>query len=149
VIASGDLLDLTEYALIDPKASGSIQAILDSLIDCSEVAVPSAYEQGGTLVIPGHGRIAGFANVVYYRNMVSIIRDRIQNMIKKGMMLEQVKAARPTLDHDARCGSAGGKGPRTSSSRQRTRTSNLEHKRERSRSVKTRILMLERLSWCS
>lgn len=109
VIASGDLLDLAEYPLIDLKAGGSIQAILDSLNRLLEVAVPSAYEQGGTLVIPGHGRIAGFADVVYYRNMVSIIRDRIQDMIKRGMTLEQVKAARPTLDYDARYGNPGGK----------------------------------------
>jgi glyoxylase-like metal-dependent hydrolase (beta-lactamase superfamily II) len=109
VIASGDLFDLTEYPLIDLKAGGSIQAILESLNRLLEVAVPSKFEQGGTLVIPGHGRIATFADVVYYRNMVSVIRDRIQDMIKRGLTPEQVKAARPTLDYDARYGNPGGK----------------------------------------
>jgi hypothetical protein len=69
-----------------------------------DVAVPRANAAGGTLVIPGHGRIADHAEVVYYRDMMTIIRDRMQDMIKKGMTLEQVKAARPTRDYDARYG---------------------------------------------
>jgi len=60
------------------------------------------------MVIPGHGRIADEADVVEYRDMLTIIRDRIQAMIKKGMTLDQVKAARPTLDYDGRCGSDTG-----------------------------------------
>jgi glyoxylase-like metal-dependent hydrolase (beta-lactamase superfamily II) len=108
VVSSGDLFDLTEYPIIDLKAGGSIQAVLDSLNNLLDVTVPSAYAQGGTLVIPGHGRIADHADVVYYRNMVSIIRDRIKDMIQRGMTLEQVKAARPTLDYDARYGKQTG-----------------------------------------
>jgi cyclase len=104
VVSTGDLFDLTEYPVIDLKAGGSIQAVLDSLNKLLDVTVPSAYAQGGTLVVPGHGRIADHADVVYYRNMVAIIRDRIKDMIKRGMTLEQVKAARPTLDYDARYG---------------------------------------------
>ena len=107
-MSTGDLFDLTEYPLIDLKAGGSIQAILDSLNKLLDVTVPSAYAQGGTLVIPGHGRIADHADVVYYRNMVAIIRDRIKDMIQRGMTLEQVKAARPTLDYDARYGKQTG-----------------------------------------
>ena len=41
-----------------------------------------------------------FGDVLNYRDMTTIIRDRIQDMIKKGMTLEQVKAAKPTLDYD-------------------------------------------------
>lgn len=108
VVSTGDLFDLTEYPIIDLKAGGSIQAILDSLNKLLDVTVPSAYAQGGTLVIPGHGRIADHADVVYYRNMVAIIRDRIKDMIQRGMTLEQVKAARPTLDFDARYGKQSG-----------------------------------------
>jgi len=108
VVSTGDLFDLTEYPIIDLKAGGSIQAVLDSLNKLLDVTVPSAYAQGGTLVIPGHGRIADHADVVYYRNMVAIIRDRIQDMIHRGMTLEQVKAARPTLDYDARYGKQKG-----------------------------------------
>jgi len=74
---------------------------LNRLID---VVVPRANAAGGTMVVPGHGRIADHAEVVYYRDMMSIVRDRVQDSIKKGMTLEQVKAARPTRDWDARYG---------------------------------------------
>jgi hypothetical protein len=39
--------------------------------------------------------------------MVTIVRDRIQAMLKKGMTLDQVKAARPTLDYDPRYNTPG------------------------------------------
>jgi cyclase len=109
VVSTGDLFDLTEYPVIDLKAGGSLLSIVESLNKLlAEVTVPSSYAQGGTLVIPGHGRIADHADVVYYRNMLAIIRDRIQDMIKRGMTLEQVKAARPTRDYDARYGKQTG-----------------------------------------
>jgi cyclase len=108
VVSTGDLFDLTSYPIIDLKAGGSIQAIVESLNKLLDVTVPSSYAQGGTLVIPGHGRISDHADVVYYRNMVAIIRDRIQDMIKRGMTLDQVKAARPTRDYDARYGKQTG-----------------------------------------
>lgn len=108
VVSTGDLLDLTEYPLIDLQAGGSIQQVVVSLNQLIEITVPRANAEGGTMVIPGHGRISDHAEVVYYRDMVAIIRDRIQDMIKRGMTLEQVKAARPTLDYDARYGNPGG-----------------------------------------
>jgi cyclase len=108
VVSTGDLFDLTEYPIIDLKTGGSITALLDSLNKLLDVTVPSSYAQGGTLVVPGHGRIADHADVVYYRNMVAIIRDRIQDMIKRGMTLDQIKAARPTRDYDARYGKQTG-----------------------------------------
>ena len=100
VVSTGDLFDLTEYPIIDLKAGGSIQGMVDSLNRLIDVTVPSANSAGGTLVVPGHGRISDHADVVYYRDMVSIIRDRIQDMIKKGMTLGRIKEARPTLDYD-------------------------------------------------
>jgi glyoxylase-like metal-dependent hydrolase (beta-lactamase superfamily II) len=108
VVSTGDLFDLTEYPVIDLKAGGSLQTLVESLNKLLDVTVPSAYAQGGTLVIPGHGRIADHADLVYYRNMLAIIRDRIQDMIKRGMTLEEVKAAQPTRDYDARYGGQTG-----------------------------------------
>jgi len=69
-----------------------------------EIAVPKYLQEGGTYVIPGHGRICDEADVVEFRDMVYIVRDRIQDMVKRGMTLEQVKAARPALDYDGRYG---------------------------------------------
>jgi hypothetical protein len=71
--------------------------------------VPAVKEEGGTLVVPGHGRICDEADVADYRDMITIIRDRVQAMIKDGKTLEQVKAARPTMDYDPRYGTNQGK----------------------------------------
>jgi len=108
VISTGDLVDLTRYPLIDIKAGGSIQAIVASLNRLIDLCVPESHGAGGTLIVPGHGRIADHAEVAYYRDMTYIIRDRVQDMISKGMTLAQVKAAKPTRDWDTRYGSSTG-----------------------------------------
>jgi glyoxylase-like metal-dependent hydrolase (beta-lactamase superfamily II) len=105
VVSVGPLLDLTGYPMIDTAAGGNLQAEIDTLNHLiSEVAVPAANAAGGTIVIPGHGRLADHAELVYYRDMMTIIRDRIQDGIKRGLTLDQIKAARPTRDYDARYG---------------------------------------------
>jgi glyoxylase-like metal-dependent hydrolase (beta-lactamase superfamily II) len=104
VVSVGDLVDLTGYPMIDVTAGGSIDAVVDSLNRLIDITVPGRKSEGGTLVIPGHGRIADQPDIAYYREMVAIVRDRIRAMISKGMTLEQVKAARPTLDWDSRYG---------------------------------------------
>ncbi len=104
VVSAGDLVDLTGYPTIDVKAGGSIQVVVESLNRLIDITVPGRKSEGGTLVIPGHGRLADQPDVVYYREMVAIVRDRIQAMVAKGMTLEQVQAARPTVDYDTRYG---------------------------------------------
>jgi glyoxylase-like metal-dependent hydrolase (beta-lactamase superfamily II) len=104
VVSVGSMLDLVSYPVIDTENGGSIQQMADAMNRLIDVVVPEANAAGGTKVIPGHGRIADHAEVVYYRDMLAIVRDRIQDMIKRGMTLEQVKAARPTRDWDARYG---------------------------------------------
>jgi cyclase len=105
VIVAGDAFLTTTYPVIDAKNGGSVAGIIRSLNRILDLAVPSKYlQEGGTYVIPGHGRIADEADVVEYRDMVVIISERIAAMVKRGMSLDQVKAARPTLDYDARYG---------------------------------------------
>ena len=108
VVSAGDLFDLTGYPMIDTRAGGSIQAEVDALNKLIEFAVPSNNSEGGTRVIPAHGRICDHADVVYYRDMITIVRDRIQDMIKSGKTLAEVKTARPTRDYDARYGKTTG-----------------------------------------
>ena len=108
VVSAGGLLDLTTYPVIDVAAGGSIQAIVDGLNRLIDITVPASHAGGGTLVVPGHGRIADHAEVVYYRDMTTIVRDRVEDMVKKGMTLAQVKAARPSRDYDARYGKQTG-----------------------------------------
>jgi hypothetical protein len=74
--------------------------VLDGLNKVIDLAFPEFRHQGGTLVIPGHGRLGDVSDVAIYRNMVEVVRDRVQDLIKQGMTLPQVKAAKPTLDFD-------------------------------------------------
>jgi glyoxylase-like metal-dependent hydrolase (beta-lactamase superfamily II) len=108
VVSAGDLLDLTGYPRIDLEAGGSIQNVVQGLNRLIDVTVPAANAAGGTLVVPGHGRIADHAEVAYYRDMATIVRDRVQDMIKRGMTLAQIKAARPSRDWDKRYGRTSG-----------------------------------------
>jgi hypothetical protein len=64
------------------------------------MAIPADHVEGGTMIVPGHGRLCDVADLALYYQMVTIVRDRLQDMIKRGMTLEQVKAAKPTRDYD-------------------------------------------------
>ena len=108
VISAGDILRTDSYPVIDVAKGGSINGVLDGLNRILDIAIPEFRSQGGTMVIPGHGRLCDTGDVANYRNMVAIMRDRIQDLIKKGMTLEQVKAAKPTMDYDGLYGSATG-----------------------------------------
>jgi glyoxylase-like metal-dependent hydrolase (beta-lactamase superfamily II) len=108
VISTGDIFTTTNYPIIDLASGGSIQGTIDALQRIVDLIIPVYGQEGGTMVIPGHGRLCDFGDVLNFREMTIIIRDRIQDMIKKGMTLEQVKAARPTQDYDPLYGSTTG-----------------------------------------
>jgi glyoxylase-like metal-dependent hydrolase (beta-lactamase superfamily II) len=100
VVSTGDVFSTVTYPVIDRARGGSIQGILAALNQILDITFPAFNNQGGTLVVPGHGRICNESDVAEYRDMTTIIRDRIQLMIDKGMTLAQVKAAEPTKDYD-------------------------------------------------
>jgi glyoxylase-like metal-dependent hydrolase (beta-lactamase superfamily II) len=105
VLAAGDVYSTVSYPVIDLEKGGTFQGIIDGLNHILDIAIAEFRSQGGTLVVPGHGYVSDTGDVANYRNMLVIIRDRVQDMIKKGMTLEQVKAARPSMDYDGRYGS--------------------------------------------
>ncbi len=109
VISAGDIFSTTTYPIIDGQRNGGIQGIIDGLNRILDLAVPETNAEGGTRIIPGHGRLSDEADVVEYRNMVVIIRDRIRDLVNKGMTVEQVKAAKPSLDYDFRYGATSGR----------------------------------------
>ena len=111
VIATGDLFTPGRYPVIELAAGGSVQGEVNALNVILHVAVPAKYQEGGTYIIPGHGRICDEADVVEYREMVTVVRDRIQDLIKKGSTLEQTKAAKPTRDYDAEYARPGSPSP--------------------------------------
>jgi len=108
VISTGDIFTTTSYPVINLAAGGSIQGVIDGLNRLVDMIIPVYGQEGGTLVVPGHGRLSDLGDVINCREMTIIIRDRVQDMIKKGMTLEQVKAARPTRDYDPLYGSVPG-----------------------------------------
>ena len=111
VIVTGDILDLRNFPVIDPAKGGSIQGELEALnrlLDLVVPAMPLVTKPGRTLVVPGHGYISDYGEVVEYRDTVTVIRDIIQDMIGKGMTLAQVKAANPTQGYRRRYGSDSG-----------------------------------------
>jgi len=84
------------------ERGGSIQGELDALNNLLDIAIPKHEEEGGTYIVPGHGRICDEFDVLEYRDMVTIIRDRVQNAIKKGVTLDRIKTMGLTKDYDAR-----------------------------------------------
>jgi len=110
VISTGDVFTPSSYPVVDAERGGSIQGIIDALNQILDMTIPEFRLEGGTMVIPGHGHLCDAADVAYYRDMVTIIRDRIQASVKKGMTLEQIRASKPTLDYDGIYSAATGPG---------------------------------------
>lgn len=100
VITAGDLFVTEGYPFIDLNAGGNVQGIVAGLNKIVDLCIPVYGQEGGTMVIPGHGRLSDIGDVINAREMVTIVRDRVQDMVKKNMTLDQVKAARPTKDYD-------------------------------------------------
>jgi cyclase len=108
VISAGDVFTTTLYPVILPEDGGGIDGVIAALNHIIALTVPAEKQEGGTMVIPGHGRLADEADVVEYRDMVTIVRDRVRSMIEMGMTLRQVQAAEPTRDYDGRYGATDG-----------------------------------------
>ena len=108
VIVTGDIFNTTQYPFIDPKNGGSVQGEIKALNDILNRTVYEHEEDGGTIVIPGHGYVCNEHEVLEYRDMMVIIRDRVRDMLNKGATLDQVKAARLTADYDTRYGANSG-----------------------------------------
>jgi glyoxylase-like metal-dependent hydrolase (beta-lactamase superfamily II) len=108
VVASGDLFLTSTYPVIDAPDGGGIRGVIDGLNRLLEITIPEDKAEGGTYVVPGHGRLSDEADIVEYRDMLTIVRDRVQDLIARGKTMEEVRAARPTLDYDGRYGAETG-----------------------------------------
>ena len=108
VIVAGDVFTTTQYPVIDLKAGGSVMGLVTALNEILDRTVYRHQGEGGTFVVPGHGYLADEHEVVEYRDMVVIVRDRIKALIDAGATLQQVKAARVTADYDTRYGANAG-----------------------------------------
>ena len=108
VVVAGDIFVTTSYPFIDAPNGGSVFGIIDGLNRILDLTVPKHEQEGGTYVIPGHGHVCDESEVLEYRDMVTIVKERIEDMAKRGMTVEQVKAAKPTLDYDLHYGADTG-----------------------------------------
>src|SRR5512139_510495 len=100
VIATGDIYNTSRYPRFDADKGGSVAGVIEGLNRILDIAIPGENQEGGTVVIPGHGRLSDETEVANYRDMLTIVRDRIAAMIEAGMTLEQVQRAKPTSDYD-------------------------------------------------
>jgi glyoxylase-like metal-dependent hydrolase (beta-lactamase superfamily II) len=108
VIVTGDVFSTVSYPFIDIQRGGNISGVLDGLNQLLALVIAGEKTEAGTMLVPGHGRISDEADLVEYRDMVTIIRDRILDMVKRGLTLAQVKAANPTMEYDGLYGNAPG-----------------------------------------
>src|SRR5688572_3028889 len=108
VLVTGDVYINTTFPVINLQQGGSLNGIIAALNRIVEITVPKDKQEGGTYVIPGHGRLADEADVVEYLDLVTIIRDRLKDAIDKRMTLEQVKAAKLVRDYEGRYGATQG-----------------------------------------
>ncbi len=111
VLAVGNLFEPDRYPVIDTARGGSVNGLIAALNRILELTVPARFQEGGTYVVPGRGRLSDEADVVEYRDMVTIVRDRVRALSGRGMTLAQVKAARPSSDYDPEFGGAGASSP--------------------------------------
>ena len=106
VLVTGPIYMPGQYPVIDLERGGSVQGLVLALENVLQLAVPDGFESGGTQIIPGRGRISEETDVAEYRDMIAVVRDRVQDGIKKGQTLEQIKAARPSRDYDGEYGAS-------------------------------------------
>lgn len=112
VLVAGDLFDITRFPFIDAANGGTIEGELAALNDLIELAIPNVpltWLEGGTLIVPSHGRVAHQSELVLYRDMVAIIRDRVKDLKDKGRTLKQVLEADPAAGYRERYGAETGK----------------------------------------
>jgi cyclase len=109
VVSTGDIFDTTGYPRFDRARGGSIAGVIEGLNRILDITIAGENQEGGTKVIPGHGRISDETDVVNYRDMVTIIRDRVAALIAEGLSLEQVQSARPSRDYDGIYAGEGGR----------------------------------------
>ena len=84
VVSTGAIFDTTAYPRFDPGAGGSINGIIEGLNRVLDIAIPGENQEGGTVIVPGRGRLADETDVANYRDMVTIVRDRVRELVKRG-----------------------------------------------------------------
>jgi hypothetical protein len=108
VLVTGDIYNEVSYPVVKLSAGGNLNGVIAGLNEILRITVPADKQEGGTYVIPGHGRYGDEADVFWYRNMVTVLRDRVQDAIKRGVSLDRMKKDHLLRDYDGRYGHGPG-----------------------------------------
>jgi cyclase len=108
VVSTGDIFVMDSFPMIDRARGGTIDGLIAAVNRILDIVIPAPTQERGTMLVPGHGRLADEHDLLEYRDMVTIIRDRIKKMIDRGMTLDQVRAARPVFEYEPRWGTETG-----------------------------------------
>jgi cyclase len=110
VIATGDVFNLDTFPIIDVDSGGDINGVLQALNTVLKLAIPEFRTEGGTMFVPAHGRLGDSADVGYYRDMLTIIRDQTKALVDQGTTLQQMlqMPKRPTFGYEGRFGAKSG-----------------------------------------
>lgn len=108
VVSTGDIFVMDTFPMIDRARGGTINGLIAAVNNILDIVIPAPTQERGTMLVPGHGRLADEHDLLEYRDMLTIIRNRVQKMIGQGMSLDQVRAARPTFEYEPRWGATTG-----------------------------------------
>jgi glyoxylase-like metal-dependent hydrolase (beta-lactamase superfamily II) len=108
VVSAGGVISTTSFPSFDPQAGGTVDGLIAALNRILDITVAETRGQGGTIVIPGHGRLYDEADVAEYRDMLTIVRDRVQSAIDSRSSLAEVHRSRPALDYAGIFGASSG-----------------------------------------
>jgi len=106
VLMVGDFYRSIQYPNIDRTNGGSLKGVVDGLNAVIALAKPT------TKIVPGHGPVVDKTVVAANRDMILTIRDRVAALIAQGKSQEDVIAAKPLADLDAKVQQAGTTGDR-------------------------------------
>ena len=106
VLHLGDVYRTTSYPIIDIYNGGSLRGTIAAMDQAIDLAGPD------TKVIPGHGlEVVGRDEMIEFRDMILDVQGQVLNMILDGKKLDEVMAAQPTADYDAKWTDDPGWGP--------------------------------------
>lgn len=102
VVSTGPIFLTTTYPEIYAEQQGTFGGVVDALNTVIAITNTRKNQEGGTMVVPGRGRVADEADVVEYRDMLVIIRDRVAALMADRRSLADVQAAAVSFDYDRR-----------------------------------------------
>ena len=100
VLHVGDTFWNGYYPFIDYSTGGSIDGAIQAAKN--NVAMTSS----NTIVIPGHGPVGNRSQLVAFRDMLIDIRGKVAILKQQGKSINEIIAAKPTANYDAKWGAS-------------------------------------------